>query len=107
MPKHTFASGPALAVGSGLMASVADAEAVQPPDTVTVTVNVAAVKTVMLAAVAPVLHANVLPPEAVSTEDAPAQISKLPEMLAVGAVFSVTVTAASSVQPLALVTVTE
>ena len=84
--------------------------AVQPLLPVTVTVNVAAVLTVMAEVVAPLLHSYAVPPPAVKVVDGVVQLSASPLlvlMLADGAVmFCVIAIDSESVQPLAAVTVT-
>ena len=84
--------------------------AVQPLLPVTVTVNVAAVLTVMAEVVAPLLHSYAVPPPAVKVVDGVVQLSASPLlvlMLADGAVMFCVITIDSvSVQPLAAVTVT-
>ena len=58
------------------------------------------------AVVAPLLHKYVPPPVAVNAVGVPLQITDVPEMLAVGNGFTVTVLVAVAVQPLLFVTVT-
>ena len=63
-------------------------------------------ETVIAAVVAPVFHAYVPTPDAVSVVDCPEQIVLFPEMEAVGAIKTFTVTVAVSVHPFTLDTET-
>jgi hypothetical protein len=95
--------------GIGFTVTVAVATAAQPFALVTVTVYgvVAAGLTVMAAVAAPLLQAYVPPPDAVNIVEAPAQITVLPVIVAVGSGFTTTVAVATAVQPVAFVTTTE
>jgi len=98
-----------LHTGSGLTVTVVVHELVQPFASVTVTVYVVVIVglTVIEAVVCPVLHKNVMPPEAVNVFEPPSQMDKLPQtMLHTGNGFTVTVVAHELLHPNAFVTVT-
>ena len=98
-----------LHTGDGLTLTVAEQELVHPLALVTVTVYVVVEVglTVIEAVVAPVLHRNDVPPEAISVDEPPTQIEESDTlMLHAGAGFTVTVVEHELVQPLASVTVT-
>ena len=96
-------------VGPPLMVTVVEQELLHPLALVTVTVYVVFTVglTVMEAVVAPVLHRNDVPPDAVSVVGPPEQLFGLAGvMLHTGAGLIVTVNEHELVQPLASVTVT-
>jgi hypothetical protein len=95
---------------AGAISMLLEAEALHPFISVTVTEKVVGVlgETMMLDDVAPVLHENTVPPDAVSVAFVPMQMVMLTgEIFAVGSGFTFTVLEAEAVQPLASVTVTE
>jgi hypothetical protein len=95
-------------VGSGFTVTVILVFAWQPLASVAVTVNVVVVvgDTVMLVVVAPLFHAYVLPPLAVSAVLSPLQMTLSPVIAGVGNGLTVTVTLVLAWQPLASVAVT-
>ena len=102
-------AGVMLHTGNGFTTTVVVHELLQPLPSVTVTVYVVVTVglTVIEAVVAPVLHRNDVPPDAVSVFEPPRQMDKLPQvMLHTGNGFTVTVVAHELVHPNALVTVT-
>ena len=107
-PLHIVALVPASAVGTALTVTVTLSVDVQLDPLVTVTVYVLLVvgDTVVVAAVAPVLHAYVPPPVAVNVVDLPLHIVALVPASAVGTALTVTVTLSVDVQLDPLVTVT-
>lgn len=95
-------TGVMLQMGVGFTITVTEQEEVHPLSpsvTVTVYVVVTAGLTVIVAVVAPVLHRNDVPPDAVSVFEPPGQIDKLPHtMLHIGSIVSwLTTTSAKQV----------
>ncbi len=108
-PAQMLCGGQMLQVGPGVTVTVAEQELLQPLALVTVTVYVVVTVgfTVIDAVVAPVLHRNDVPPDAVSVDEPPTQKEGLEEaMLHTGAGVTTTIVEQELVQPLASVTVT-